>query len=406
MKKLIIIFSLISLLFAQSNLIYKEKYIDPVHAKLKEIRNAKIAEDQAQTDKIISSWEDVKYNKLFASMNGIELPNSTEEFESFFHFPPKHQGLTSSCWAHSGISFIESELYRQQGKKIKLSVMHIIYWDAYQKCRHFIESRGEHTIRTGSQINGTFKVIEEFGLIPEEVYNGNFSVDGYDTGPLYDELNAYLNFLKNNNIWDIRPSLSAILGILDKHLGAIPREFKFEGKTYSPRNFNRKVIKFNSDKYTGIQSTLSFPFNEYHHLPFPDHWWKGKEFYNLPIDKFYETIIKALNAGYSVPIGGDTSEPGYNRYAGIAFIPIADISQEGINQDAREYRINNESTGDDHAVHIVGYLNLNGVDWFLIKDSSRNAYQSVHPGYYYFRGDYVKLKMLDAVVPKKLITNK
>lgn len=114
-------------------------------------------------------------------------------------------------------------------------------------------------------------------------------------------------------------------------------------------------------------------------------------------------IVKAVKAGYSVPIGGDTSEPGYNRYEGIAFVPEIDIPQDLINQESREYRIYNESTGDDHAVHLIGYIQINGVDWFLIKDSSRSAYQSEHPGYYFYRGDYVKLKMLNAVVPTHLL---
>jgi bleomycin hydrolase len=403
MKKLIILSILCSLIFAQSKLVYKEKYVDPVHAKIQAIRDEKIAKKEAETEKIRSAYTEEEDNKLFASPEGIEVPGSIEVFEPFFHFPPKHQGLTGSCWAHTGISFIETEVERKQDIEIKLSVMQIVFWDFYQKCRYFIETRGEHDIRVGSQIGGVFRVADEFGLVPEKDFTGNPTAEGFDTGPLYDELTGYLDYLKANEIWDLESSMSYVKEILEKHLGTMPEEFKYDGKLYTPESFYKKVLKFKPNKYTAIQSTLSFPFYEYHVFPFPDHWWKADEFYNLPLDKFYGSIKKALEAGYSVPIGGDTSEPGYNRYAGIAFIPECDIPQDYIDQDAREYRINNETTGDDHAVHIVGYVTINGVDWFLVKDSSRTAYQSDHPGYYYYRGDYIRLKTLNAIVPTHLI---
>ena len=403
MKRSIILFLLCGLVFAQTTLEYKEKYRDPVHANLKEIRQAKIDQKDRITEEIINARKEEPVMRLFASTEGMITPETVEEFKPFFHFPPKHQGLTGSCWAHTGISFIETEVQRKQGKEIKLSVMQIVYWDFYQKCRHFIETRGENDIRVGSQIGGTFRVAKEFGLIPEENFTGNPSEEGYDTGPLYEELAAYLDYLRSNAYWDLESAMIYVKTILEKHLGEMPEEFTFEGKTYTPKSFLKKVLKFNPDKFTSIQSTLSLPFYEYDNFPFPDHWWKGKEFYNLPLDEFYSVILKAVKAGYSVPIGGDTSEPGYNRYEGIAFIPETDIPQEFIDQDAREYRIYNETTGDDHAVHIVGYVNLNGVDWFLLKDSSRSAYQSDHPGYYFYREDYIKLKMLNAIVPSYLV---
>ena len=394
-----------TLLFAQTTLEYKEKYNDPIHAKIKAYRQEKVDAKAAVTDEIINAREEESAMKLFTSTEGVNPPQAVEAFDPFFHFPPKHQGLTGSCWAHTGISFIETEVERKQGVEVKLAVMQIVYWDFYQKCRHFIETRGEKDIRVGSQIGGTFRVAEEFGLVPEKDFPGNPTPEGYDAGPLYDELSTYLDYLKANAYWDKESAMNYVKDILEKHLGKMPEEFKYDGKSYTPKSFYKKVLKFNPKKYISLQSTLSLPFYKYDNFPFPDHWWKGKEFYNLPLDEFYGVIVKAVKAGYSVPIGGDTSEPGYNRYEGIAFIPDVDIPVELINQESREYRIDNETTGDDHAVHVVGYVQIDGIDWFLIKDSSRSAYQSEHPGYYFYRGDYVKLKMLNAIVPSHLFDN-
>ncbi|MCF7832096.1 MAG: peptidase C1 [Candidatus Marinimicrobia bacterium] len=403
MKKLIILFAMCSFILAQTTLNYKEKYHDPVHAKIMEIRNLKQDAENKITEEIRDAVKDEQEYTLFASVEGIEVPTSIDVFQAFFHFPPKHQGLTSSCWAHTGISFIETEVQRLQGKEIKLSVMQIVYCDYLEKAKYYIETRGEKDLRRGSEVAGVFRIAEEYGLIPEANYAGNPTAEGFDTGLLHDELRAYLDHVYENNFWDEEIAMTAIRAILDKHLGKIPETFAYRGKDYTPESFYKKVLKFEPKKYTAIQSTLAFPFHEYTEFPFPDNWWHGKEYYNLPVEEFYQAIVKAIKNGYSVPIGGDTSEPGFNRYAGIAFIPTADIPLEYIDQDAREYRINNETTGDDHAIHIVGYVQINGVDWFLIKDSSRTAYQSSHPGYYYFRGDYIKLKMLNAVVPTDFI---
>ena len=400
MKKLIVLFSSFASLFAKSNLIYKENYIDPIHTSIKAIRNEILAKQHSETEAILQNFNNEDGKTLFASLEGIELPLNNDAFMSYFHFPPKHQGLTSTCWAHTGISFIESETVRNVGEKVKLSLMFIVYNDYMDKSLHFIKTRGAEGIRRGSQINAVFNIAENYGLIPQNIYDGKTTSYGYDLGPMQNELEAYLDFIRENDFWDENANMTAVKGILDKHLGAIPDEFTYQGKKYTCKSFYNRVIKFNPNKYEALQSTLSFPFGEKAEFPFPDHWWHGKDFLNVPLDEFYNRIVNTIKAGITVPIGGDTSEPGYNRYAGIAFIPKADMSQQDINQDAREYRIYNETTGDDHAVHIVGYTNINGVDWFLIKDSSRSAYQSNHPGYYYMRGDYIKLKMLNAIVPK------
>ena len=74
-----------------------------------------------------------------------------------------------------------------------------------------------------------------------------------------------------------------------------------------------------------------------------------------------------------------------------------------ITEEARQFRFNNGTTTDDHGLHIVGYVEKDGKDWFLVKDSWSSAYNSTHPGYYFFHEDYVKLKMLGCSVHKDAV---
>ena len=129
----------------------------------------------------------------------------------------------------------------------------------------------------------------------------------------------------------------------------------------------------------------------------------SKEYLNLPLNVWYNIINKAIKNGYSLVIGGDVSEPGKMWEKDIAFIPSFDIPEKYINQDSREYRIFNKTTTDDHGIHLV--KKYKGKDWFLIKDSGRSARKGAktNSGYYFFRGDFVKLKMLTFTIHKDMI---
>jgi bleomycin hydrolase len=84
-------------------------------------------------------------------------------------------------------------------------------------------------------------------------------------------------------------------------------------------------------------------------------------------------------------------------------VPTFDIPAEYIDEHARQYRFSTKSTGDDHGVHIVGYAEKDGADWYLIKDSAAGSRNSRNPGYYMYHEDYVKLKMLTLTLHRSLV---
>jgi len=54
-------------------------------------------------------------------------------------------------------------------------------------------------------------------------------------------------------------------------------------------------------------------------------------------------------------------------------------------------------------MHIVGMTESGGHDWFLVKDSWRDAWQGKHKGYFLYRGDFAKLKILAYLVHKDAV---
>jgi bleomycin hydrolase len=110
-----------------------------------------------------------------------------------------------------------------------------------------------------------------------------------------------------------------------------------------------------------------------------------------------------VGKGFTVAIGGDVSEPGINGFEDAAIIPDFDIPQTKINQSSRELRFDNHTSEDDHGLHLVGIAQAGGHDWFLIKDSGRSARWGKFEGYYFYRDDFIRLKMLTFTVHKQAV---
>ena len=201
--------------------------------------------------------------------------------------------------------------------------------------------------------------------------------------------------------------LNTIKDIMNHYIGEPPSKITVNNKEMSPKEYLVNVLKLNLDDYVDILSYKQEPIWKQVEYITADNWWHCKDYYNVPLEDFMAILKKAIRSGYTVGIGGDVSEPGFNSTEQVAMIPTFDIPWEFINDDARQLRWNNGTTTDDHGMHILGYVEKDGIDWYLLKDSgsgSRNVGEGSETfGYYFFREDYVKLKMMDFTVHKDVI---
>lgn len=411
---LIITISLLisSPIFGKNKIKYEKFKSDPVLKKIVKKRE-KRAEDQNKiTDEIIKRNKKIKKDKkenrmeLKTDLSGVYPPGSINKFRSFFHFPPVAQYYTSTCWSFSSTSYFESETFRITGRKVKLSEMWTVYYELLEKSRRYIKERGYSAVSGGGESNGLIRIWRKYGIVPLNIYSGMVQKDEkYDHIPLMKELRSYLEYIKTNNLWDEENNLKQIIIILDKYMGKPPSEFKYEGKTYTPKSFLADFTGLKMDDYFSVMSTKYYPFYTKQEFKVPDNWWHNKDYLNLPLRVWYNIIKRSINNGYTVCIGGDVSEPGKLGSRDIAFIPSFDIPEKFIDQDSREYRIFNKTTDDDHGIHIVGFTRYKGKDWFLIKDSGRSARHGKLKGYYFFRGDFIKLKMLTFTIHKDMLKN-
>ena len=342
-------------------------------------------------------------------LTSASLPNKVDLYKNQqWRNEPISQGSTGTCWCFSTTSFLESEIYRIHKMKVKLSEMHTVYWEYVEKARRYIQERGNSAFGQGSEANATTRIWKKYGVVPADACTGLLNGRKYHNHQdMFNEMNSYLTSLKSNSSWDEEAAISTIKPILDHYMGEPPAEIMVNGKKITPLQYLREVIKIDPDDYVDILSYRQEPFYKQVEYKVPDNWWHSKDYYNVPLDVFMATLKSIIRKGYTVSIGGDVSEPGFDRSTQCAVIPDFDIPSDYINDNARQLRFSNRTTTDDHGMHLVGYLEKDGKDWYLIKDSGsgsrNNDPEAEEFGYYFFSEDYVKLKMMDFMVHKDAV---
>ncbi len=343
--------------------------------------------------------------KVFkVDFTGLDLPKSKDEFTYYWHNEPLSQGLTGTCWSFSTTSFFESEIYRINKRKIKLSENFTVYWEYVEKARRFVRERGNSNFAEGSEANALRRIWQEYGIVPEEGYMCKMPGQKFhDHSKLINEMDNYLKSVKERNAWNEDEVLSTIKSILSYYIGTPPSKFNYEGKEYTPKEFLAKVVNLNLDDYVYIISLMQEPYYTKIIYDVPDNWWRDNNYYNVPLDEYMRLIQNAIRKGFTLAIGGDVSEAGIDSHFKVAMVPTFDIPSEYIDENARQFRFSNGTTGDDHGIHLVGYMNKDGKDWYLIKDSGSGSFNVGDKGYYFYSEDYVKLKIIDFMVHRDVV---
>ena len=342
-------------------------------------------------------------------LSSASLPNKFDLYKNQqWHNPPVSQGATSTCWCFCTTSFMESEAYRINKMQVRLSEMYTVYWEYVDKATRYIRERGNSAFEEGSEANAVTRIWKKYGIVPLDSYTGLLNGRKFHNHEaMFGEMKSYLTSLKATSSWDEDAAIATVKSIMNHYMGEPPSEITVNGKKISPMQYLKEVIRINPDDYVDILSYIQEPFYKKVEYKVPDNWWHNADYHNVPLDVFMATLKSIVRKGYTVSIGGDVSEPGFDRVTQCAVVPDFDIPSGYINDDARQFRFTNNTTTDDHGMHIVGYLEKDGRDWYLVKDSgsgSRNNDPNAKEfGYYFFSEDYVKLKMMDFMVHKDAV---
>ena len=340
------------------------------------------------------------------------------------------QCKTGTCWSFSALSFFESELMRKGKGKHNLSEMFVVRNAYVEKARNFVRMHSLMNFGPGGAFHDVPFILRRYGIVPEEVYRGlNYGEDKHNHNQMDNMLKAMLKSVVNEETSKISNSWEpAFTAALDSYLGAIPKEFTYQGKTYTPQSFSAS-LGLNMDDYVSLTSFSHHPFYESFVLEVPDNW-QFQSCYNVPLDVMMQIVDNALNNGMTVAWAGDVSEKGFNFRQGLAIVPKDEsaISKNGqdnkqfndagaakagspfdapceekeVTQDVRQKAFDTFETTDDHGMHIVGIAkDQTGKKFYKVK----NSWGAVNDlqGFFFASDTYVKYKTTNILVHKDAI---
>ncbi len=385
----------------------------PLAAAAQDMRNTGVMkerkntfyEDLKKANEAFHGSPEKKKLRFYMDFSGMDIPGSPDEFKVHEAEKPESQGQAGTCWCFSTTSFYESEIKRQTGRDIRLSELYTVYWEYVEKAREYVRTRGKSAFGQGSETNAVMRMMDKYGIVPLEAYNGIKPGQPYhDHNAMFDEMEQYLASVSRNNAWNETEVAETIRSIMNHHIGAPPVMVSHKGKSITPRAYLDEATGLRPADYVDFMSLLEKPYWTRSEYVVPDNWWHSDDYHNVPLDIFVEAVRGALRNGYTLAIGGDVSESGIDLQRGVMMVPSYDIPSEYIDAHARQFRFSNKSTTDDHAMHLVGFAQRDNGMWYLVKDSGSGGHNNESaPGYYYMHEDFLKLKMMSFTVHRDAV---
>ena len=338
----------------------------------------------------------------------------------------KNQYRSGTCWCHSALSFIESEILRTKGQEVDLSEMFVVGKSYRDRAVKYVRLDGHLNFAAGSSFGDVLHVIEDYGIVPEEQMRGkNYGTEMPEHNELDAVLKGYVTAVASNPNKKLTIAwLNGFDGVVAAYLGEYPETFTVDGKEYTPRQY-RDALGINVSDYVNLTSFSHHPFYSQFVIEVPDNW-RWDTAYNLPIDDLMSVLYNAIEKGYTFAWGSDVSEKGFTRN-GLATMPVdkkkaaagsdqekwvgksneenkeeakPELPEEIVaTQEMRQDAYDRKTSTDDHGMHVYGLAqDQNGTKYFMVKNSWGEA--GKYKGIWYASDAFVRYKTMNVVVHK------
>lgn len=366
----------------------------------------------------------------FAQKGG---PRSGYNFETISDLKTtsvKNQESTGTCWCYAATSFLESELLRMGKPEYDLSEMFTVRNTFFEKGIKYFRFDGMTNFSEGGQAHDVLLMIKKYGIVPESAYDGlKYGSKYHIHGEMVAALKGMLDGINKNSNRKITPVWpSAYNAVIDTYMGAIPENFTYEGKEYTPASFTAS-LDINPDDYIELTSYEAYPFYTEVELEIPDNWAHSR-YYNVPVDDLIAITNNALKNGYTVCWDGDVSEEGFNHGGGLAILPTdqpelminseiskwqtlsakerknqmysfeSPVPELKVTDKNRQETFNSRQSTDDHLMHFTGMVkDQYGTIYYKTKNSWAETSNPLG-GYLYISEPYCRMKTVAIMLHK------
>jgi len=361
---------------------------------------------------IFAQVDIVKSNK-----KGSQYRFTTEK--EIDHSDIKNQGSTGTCWSFSTESFLESEIVRSGHEPVDLAEMYIARKAYEEKAIKYIRMLGKTNMAQGGEPHDVINMSKKYGVVPQSVYTGlKEGEKRYDHNELESVLKGFCDALVKT-VESGKPLSKgwkqALNGILDAYFGKVPENFEYSGKNYTPQTFaNSLGVKW--DDYIELTSFNHHPYYSKFMIEIPDNW-SDDLVYNVTLKDMEDIVDYALKNNYSIEWASDVSEKYFSYKNGLAIVPEKDwdkmsagerdsvfltpAKEKVITTEMRQEAFDNQTTQDDHGMHIVGIVkDQNGSTYYKVKNSWGTESNEIG-GYFYCSKPYFQYKTTGIMLNKK-----
>jgi len=371
---------------------------------------------------------------VFAQENNENKEDSGYVFTDEISLPAtqiKDQYRSGTCWSFSTLSFLESEMLRLGKPEVDLSEMFVVWHTYSEKAKKHVRVHGNLNFAAGGAFHDVTKMIKEYGIVPESVYDGlQYGEDKHVHGEMDRVLKQHVDAVVENRNRKLSTAWhNSIEETLNSYLGELPKTFEYEGEKYTPQSFAGNYVGLNMDDYVEITSYTHHPFYSKFILEVPDNW-AWDQVYNVPLNELNEIIDYSLENGFTVAWAADVSEKGFaTSNKGVAVMPAAPsenmddaeiarweslpekekekelyklnepVPELNVTQAMRQEAFDNYQTTDDHGMHIIGTAKDQNGDLFYKVKNSWGDYNKYN-GYFYASRPYVTYKTMCIMVHK------
>lgn len=346
----------------------------------------------------------------------------------------KDQNRSGTCWAYSTLSYFESEILKKSGKTYDLCESFVVNKTYMDRATQVVRLHGDCQFSQGGAAYDVLYALQNYGICPEDAmpFPGSLYGDSLNNfNEFFEVMSPYVTAIARSDANKISSQWKVGLqGILDAYLGKCPESFKYEGKTYTPKEFAAS-LGLDWNDYVTITSYTHHPFWTQFAVEVQDNW-RNPLSWNVPMDDMMRIIDNAIENGYTVAWGGDVSEDGFTRkgtaYAydlkqvqslagsdaarwlrlekskkGEVFDSLGCTAPEIVpTQEMRQQRFDNWELTDDHGMLIYGVAkDQNGKEYYMVKNSWGEY--GDYKGIWYMTKTFIAANTMDFMVNKNAI---